>query len=156
MTQTERIADLLEETFEGKPYYGPSVVGALEDIPADVAARRPDRTAHSIWEIVVHLTAELDYARDVINGSAGPWIESETTWPVIPDTSEGSWQQAIRALKEANRALVRVVRGLDDRMLTEESHPARRPFYIVLHGTLQHGIYHAGQIALLKTLHGPG
>ena len=24
------------------------------------------------------------------------------------------------------------------------------PFYVTLHGTIQHGVYHAGQIALLK------
>ena len=24
------------------------------------------------------------------------------------------------------------------------------PFYVALHGTIQHGVYHAGQIALLK------
>lgn len=43
-------------------------------------ARKPPAGAHTIWEIVVHLTAELDYARTVIDGSPEPWIES--TMPV--------------------------------------------------------------------------
>ena len=151
-TEIERIADLMEETFDGKPYYGPSLVGALEDVTADLAARRPDSTAHNIWEIVLHLTAELYYACDVINGTAEPWIEGETTWRAVMDTSEDSWRQAIHSLKQANRALVRTVRALDDAVVTQEAQPSRRPFYVMLHGTLDHGIYHAGQIMLLKKL----
>jgi hypothetical protein len=60
MSEIARIAGLLEQTFEGQPYYGPSVLGALENVTAEVAARKPRWSAHSIWELVLHLTAELD------------------------------------------------------------------------------------------------
>jgi hypothetical protein len=49
MREIERIARLLEETFEGKPYYGPSVLGALENVTADIATLRPRWSAHGIW-----------------------------------------------------------------------------------------------------------
>ncbi len=149
MSEIERIGRLLEQTFEGKPYYGPSVLDALTGVRADVAVRQPPWSAHRIWDIVAHLTAELIYAREVIDGTAGPWIAGETTWPVLTDTSEAAWQKAINDLKKANRALVRAVKKLDDAVLDKKPIQVRGPFYVMLHGTLQHNIYHAGQISLL-------
>ena len=149
VSEIARIARLLEQTFEGKPYYGPSVLGALDNVTADVAARRPRWSAHSIWDLVAHLTAELDYARTVIEGTAGTWVEGETTWPAITETSNAAWQKAIQNLKKANRALVRAVKQLDDAILDKKPIRVRGPFYLMLHGTMQHNIYHAGQISLL-------
>jgi len=150
MSEIARIARLLEQTFEGKPYYGPSVLDTLVGIPATVATSKPDWSAHRIWDLVAHLTAELSYARAVIDGSAPAWIEGETTWPMITDTSETAWQQAISDLKKANRALVRAVKRLSDDVLDQKPMRVRGSFYLMLHGTIQHNIYHAGQISLLR------
>jgi uncharacterized damage-inducible protein DinB len=149
MSEIARIADLLEQTFEGTPYYGPSVLGAFENVTGEVAAQRPCWSAHSIWDLVAHLTGELDYAHAVIQGTAGPWVEGETTWPRIGDTSEAAWQEAIERLKKANRALVRAVRQLEESILDKEPIRVRGPYYLMLHGTMQHSIFHSGQISLL-------
>ena len=149
MSEITRIAALMEETFEGSPYYGDSVLGALEGVTAEVAGQRPSWSAHSIWELVAHLTAELDYARNVIEGTAGPWIEGETTWPAVPDRSRKAWAEAVAELKRANRSLVDLVKQLDVTVLERQPVRVRGPFYIMLHGTMQHSIFHAGQISLL-------
>jgi hypothetical protein len=149
MNEIERIARLLEQTFGGSAYYGPSVLGALEGVTAEIALLKPRWSAHSIWELVVHLTAELEYARDVIAGTAGPWVEGETTWPAVTETSGAAWQKAIQDLKKANRALVCAVKQLDDAILDEKPIRVQGPFYLMLHGTIQHNVYHAGQISLL-------
>lgn len=146
MSEIERITRLLKQTLEGKPYYGPSVLGALENVTAEVAAQKPLWSAHTIWDIVAHLTAELIYAREVVEAIAGPYGD---TWLAITNTSEEAWEQAIRDLKKANRALVRVVKKLDDDVLDQKPVRVRGPYYIMLHGTMQHNIYHAGQISLL-------
>ena len=150
MSETARIARLLQQTFEGPAYYGPSVLGALAGVDAATAARKPASGGHGIWEIVAHLTAELDYARAVIDGSPSAWVEGETTWPAVTDTSAAAWQTALRALKQANRSLVRRIEQLDDDILTRQPPVVSGPFYVTLHGHIQHGIYHAGQIVLLK------
>jgi len=149
MSEIARIARLLQQTFEGKPYYGPSVLGTLECVAADTAIERPCSSPHSIWDIAVHLTAELVYARALIEGTAEPWVEGETTWPAVSDTSEAAWQETIQELKRANRALVWAVKRLDNAILDQEPVGVRGPFYLTLHGTMQHSIYHAGQISLL-------
>jgi uncharacterized damage-inducible protein DinB len=148
-SEIARIAGLLRETFEGEPYYGPSVLGALEGVSAELACQRPLWSAHSIWELVAHLTAELRYACAVIGGTAGPWIEGETTWPPVRDHSQAMWQEALSELKNANRTLVRAVEQLADEVLDKQPVQVRGPYYVMLHGTIQHSIYHAGQISLL-------
>lgn len=149
MNEIDRIASLMEQIFGGDPYYGPSVLGTLENVTADLAIHKPLWSAHSIWELVSHLTAELNYARKVINGTAGPWIEGETTWPAITDKSEFAWKRAIKELIDANRELVHAVKQLDDSILNQQPPQVRGPYYLMLHGSMQHNIYHSGQISLL-------
>jgi hypothetical protein len=99
---------------------------------------------------VAHLTAELNYARTVIEGTdPGPWIDGHTTWPTITDTTEVAWVQALQNLKQTNRELVSAVSRLDDAILDKNPIRVPGPFYVMLHGTLQHNVYHAGQISLL-------
>ncbi len=150
MSEMARIIRLLKQTFEGKPYYGPSVLSSLAGATADLAARKPPGSAHSIWEIVAHLNQELIYACAVVQSTAGPWIEGKTTWPAITNTSDTAWQEALEDLKKANQALVLAVKQLDDAILDREAHRVRVPFYLMLHGTIQHNVYHAGQISLLR------
>lgn len=90
------------------------VLGALKPVTADLAILKPHRNEHSIWEIVAHLTAELNYARAVVEGTAGPWIEGQMTWPTITDTSEVAWREALVDLRQANRGLVSVVKQLQE------------------------------------------
>lgn len=149
MSEIERIVRLLEQTFQGRAYYGPSVLGSLKGITAEAALLKPRWSAHSIWELVAHVTAELNYAHDVIAGTAGPWVEGKTTWSAVSKTSDAAWRQAVQDLKKANRALARAVKQLDDAILDKKPIRVRGPFYLMLHGTIQHNVYHAGQISLL-------
>ncbi len=150
MREIERIARLLEQTFEGRAYYGPSVLDALKNVSAVIAGRKPDGGAHNIWELVAHLTAELHHARTLLEGSAVPWVEGHTTWPPLAATSEMEWEQAVSELMEANRAMVHAVEQLDDSVLDKQLTQVGRTYYVVLHGTIQHNAYHAGQTSLLK------
>ena len=140
MREMDRIARLLEQTVEGHPYYGPSLLRALTEV------RQP---GEKLWRIVAHLTAELEYARAVLEGTADPWVQGETTWPVVTDTSDEAWHDAIAKLTAASRALVRLVERLDDAVLGHELVRVHSTYYAMLHGTALHNAYHAEQISLL-------
>ena len=126
------------------------VLGALENVTVAAALLRPEGTANSIWNVISHLTAELRHANAVLDGAAELWIEGETTWPFVTDTSLTSWKQAVIELMETSRALVHRIGQLDDSVLDEPLAPVRATYYVMLHGTIQHNAYHAGQISLLK------
>lgn len=150
MSEIARIARLLERGFEGKAYFGPSVLTALDGITGELATRKTCPAVHNIWELVAHLTAELNYAHGVIEGTARLWIEGQTTWPAITDISEAAWRQAVEDLIQANRRLVTAISELDDAILDQSATVVGVPFYVMLHGIVQHNVYHAGQISLLK------
>jgi hypothetical protein len=149
MTEIARIAGLMQEVFEGHPYFGPSVMDVLTRVTAKEAAVKRRWMANSIWRIAVHLTAELRYAASVLDETAGPWVEGVTTWPRIRDKSRAAWQAAIDDLIDANRDLVERVKQLDDALLTRRPGTVRGSYHFMLHGTLQHNVFHAGELSMI-------
>lgn len=145
----ERIQGELKRAFEGEAWHGPAVLELLQDVTAEQAAARPIAGAHSIWELVLHITAwesvgcrrlELDRAE----------LSDEENFPPLGDASQAAWQQTIEALKNGHRKLRDAIDRLDESRLDEPILVGMRSVYITLHGVIQHDLYHAGQIAILK------
>jgi hypothetical protein len=137
MSEAARLAALFDGAFAGQAYYGPSLLSVLEHVTVHLAAK-PRTPAHSIWELVAHIMAEMDYASAAMAGTAGAWVEGQTTWPKITDTSETVWLQTLANLQEAHGRLVKQIASLDDEALNRTVAPINRPMYAMLHGVLQH------------------
>lgn len=148
--QTESLADLLERTFRGGAWHGPAVAEALAGVDAAAAARRPIAGAHTIWEIVRHLTVWNEVPRRRIDGERLVDLPAERDWPRVSEVSEPAWQAALAALEESHAALHARVRDLGDAQLDEPVAGSDPTVRGMLLGVLQHNAYHAGQIALLK------
>ncbi len=154
MIQTESLADLLERTFRGGAWHGPSVAEALAGVDAAAAALRPLAGAHTIWEIVRHLTVWNEVPRRRIDGERLVDLPAGLDWPPAPgattEASEAAWRAALVALEESHAALHARVRELSDAQLDEPVAGSDPTVRGMLLGVLQHDAYHAGQIALLK------
>jgi len=150
--ETSRIADQLRRAFDGEAWHGPAVLEILHGVTAADAAARPLPAGHNIWEIALHIAVWDDVAR---RRMAGKIVEPtpEEDWPPVPDTTAGAWERTQAHLKRTHEDLVRAVSDLPDARL-EERVPGKEPsyntLYYLLHGVVQHELYHAGQIALLK------
>lgn len=140
----------------GDPWHGPSTRALLEGVTAGDAAAHPVAGAHSIWELVRHMTA---WCQEAARRAAGGFrMEPEIgDWPAVTDTSDAAWQAAIRDLDAANEALVEAAARLSPealaRLVGEQRVPALGTGVTVsetLEGVVAHHAYHAGQIALLK------
>ncbi|MEX2115088.1 MAG: DinB family protein [Pirellulales bacterium] len=151
MSETSRIAKQLEKTFTGPAWHGPAVEQILDGVTAEVAARPSPAAIHSIWQIVDHMTFWEAAVRGWLAGDRTRPAD-EASWPTISDTSEGAWQATRQRLRETHQALVVDVAQLDDARLTERIFDDMPSLYAILHGVVQHNIYHAGQIALLKKI----
>ena len=57
MTEVQRIGDELQRSIEGDPWHGDSASAILRGVDARTAGARPPGGAHSIREIVRHMTA---------------------------------------------------------------------------------------------------
>jgi uncharacterized damage-inducible protein DinB len=149
MTEVERIADQLKRAYEGEAWHGPAVTEILEGITAQQAAARPIGGAHSIWEIVLHITAWEGAGRRRLAGERAELPDAED-WPDVGHTGEQAWKQAREALKRVHEELCSAVSALDESRLDQPIVAGMSSVYVTLHGVIQHSLYHAGQIALLK------
>lgn len=155
MRETERLADQLQRAHRGNAWHGPALDELLQDLTAAQAAARPLPQAHTIWEIVYHLTAWHDAVYRRLQGEA---VEPEGTadWPPVNDHSEGAWLEALAALQERQARLHAAILALRDGDLDLPVPDQPYTRYVMLHGLIQHDLYHAGQIALLrKAVTGP-
>jgi len=151
-TETSRIADQLRRAFEGEAWHGSSVLEILSGVNAASAAARPLPRSHRIWEIALHIAVWDDAARRRMAGEVVQPTPDED-WPAVVDTSSAAWERTLAHLKQTHEALVEAVRGCPDSRLAEKvtgKEPDYYTLYYMLHGIVQHELYHAGQIALLK------
>ena len=150
MGETRRLKSQIRRAFEGQAWHGPSVKELLSDVTAEQAARHPIAGAHSIWELALHIGAWENIARLRIKGEGQDTPTEEQDWPPVSDTSEEAWKATLAELERGNQALRDEVALLDDGQLDYVIPVHNYSIYFLLHGVVQHSLYHAGQIALLK------
>jgi len=146
-TEVSRIADQLHRAYRGPAWHGPSLKAILTEVTEDRAAIRPASGAHSIWEIVLHITAWLRIGRERLTAPEARIVSDEEDWP----EPGRSWTETLVALETEERALEEAILRFPDERLQERA-PAAEPqtFYVLLHGVVQHTLYHAGQIIVLN------
>jgi len=149
MTEIQRIVDQLNRAFAGEAWHGPAVMSILDGITAQQAAARPLHGAHSIWEIVLHIAAWERACRRRLAGDRAQLSGAED-WPKVAGTNEQAWGQAKEGLGQAHEELCKAVSETDEAQLDQPILEGMSSVYVTLHGVIQHSLYHAGQIALLK------
>jgi uncharacterized damage-inducible protein DinB len=154
MSQVESLADQLERAFRGGAWHGPAVAETLAGVDEAAAAARPVSGAHSIWEIVHHLTVWNDVPRRRLDGERLQNLPPERDWPPVADTSAGAWRAALAALEEAHATLHERVLDLTDGQLDDPVTGSDSTVRGTLFGVLQHNAYHAGQITTLRKASG--
>jgi uncharacterized damage-inducible protein DinB len=124
-------------------------------VTAPQAAAHVVPHVHTVWQLVLHLTAWKDEVRRRLSGAPAGEPEGGD-WPEVGATTPERWREALERLDAAHAALVAAVRELPDEKLFEHTKDGRAPSagtgvtnYVLLHGLAQHDAYHAGQIALL-------
>ena len=149
MSEIGRIQEQLKRAFEGPAWSGPSVLEVLDGVSASRAAKRPIKGAHSIWEITLHIGVWEEVVRRRALGEKYNPSDAED-WPAVRVKTPAAWTAAIKKLKAGHLALVDVVAAFDEARLDQPLVPGGSTGYVQFHGAVQHDLYHAGQIAVLK------
>jgi len=140
-------------------WHGAALDEVLADVSHDQALARPIPGAHSIWEIALHVTAWAEIALARVHGRRTGDPLPEEDWPPVPgsagsDPKFGSdpaaWHAARERLRESYRALATDARRLDEETIEAKVPGLEYSVSNLLHGVIEHGTYHGGQIALLK------
>jgi uncharacterized damage-inducible protein DinB len=152
VSELDRIRDQFRRAFDGEAWHGPSVLALLNGVAALQAAAHPIPGAHSIWELTIHIEAWERACLRRLNGDPAQ-LTDEEDWRPINDTSDAAWESTKQQLVDTHRELLDAITKTDESRLNEPIITSSTPFssvYVTLHGGVQHDLYHAGQIAMLK------
>jgi uncharacterized damage-inducible protein DinB len=150
MNELARIQDQIRRSLDGEAWHGPPLMELLAGVDAGIAVARPLPTAHTIWEILLHLSATAEVVLSRLRGEPRT-LSADEDWPTPPPAGdEAAWQAGVRRLEQIHRELIAELATLDESRLDAPVVPGFSTTYVTLHGLVQHDLYHAGQIALLK------
>ncbi|MGH9373574.1 MAG: DinB family protein [Vicinamibacterales bacterium] len=158
MTETEidRIIDALDREHSGDAWHGSPLTQILADIDHEQASARPFQGVHTIWELVLHVTAWKNEVRRRVDGGAAG-LPAEGDWPTPAAPGQETWREALDALDDSHGTLVAAITRLPDSRILAPTNDQRDretghgvSYYVMLHGIVQHDVYHSGQIALLR------
>jgi uncharacterized damage-inducible protein DinB len=149
------LIDELQKAFNGDAWHGNNTLSLLRSVNPEKAFAHPIPNAHSIAELVLHLTAWTEEVVDRINGeSAKEPLRGD--WPVAAIQSEAEWGLMVSDFEKANIKLIELVDKFVPsdwvRNIIDERNRALGTGVTnaqLLNGLIQHHAYHSGQIALL-------
>jgi uncharacterized damage-inducible protein DinB len=149
--EVARLADQIRRATQGHAWSGPSAVESFQGVSTAMAKAHPIPGAHSIWELVRHMTVWAEVARRRIAGEIVDPAADENFPPLSGDEHALDWEQDRALFFLAHEDLADAIEALDDgaldtRLVSRDNYT----IYITAHGVAQHVLYHTGQIALLK------
>ena len=149
MNAAKLILTVLDEGYEKKTWHGPNLKQSLKGVSVKMAAWRPGRNRHNIWEDTLH-AAYWKYAvrRRIEGQKRGSFALAGSNFFVRPEpgkNNEKAWK-ADRELLEREHRLLRaaVIKALKK--------PSDAKVLRMIYGVAMHDVYHAGQIRLLRRL----
>ena len=149
-----RIIDLLNTTYEGEEaWHGPSVVDVLRGVTPDMAGKRISPNTHSIAELVFHMTSWRIFCVKKMQGDATFDITTpDKDFGALPDKIDDfEWEALEMELSLSQEELINELDKRDDDEFLEDIVPGRDyTYYDMLHGIINHDMYHTGQIMILQ------
>lgn len=150
MDHPEHLATQIERTVTGPMWHGPALNDVLAGVTSERAAAHLVAGAHSIWEIVRHVIVWTEIARARLKGGRRGDPAPEEDWAPVSGAGPGDWKRTLDRLHSSHRELATDARRMDAAQLHVTLSGLDYSAAVRLHGVVEHGAYHGGQIALLK------
>jgi hypothetical protein len=99
----------------------------------------------------MHIAAWEAAALRSIEGQALA-VSDEENFGKAKKLATADWHDTLNRLKQGHLALLAAIAKMPDSRLREQVPGRDYDFYFLLHGLVQHALYHAGQIAILKKI----
>ena len=151
VNEVEHLADQHRRALEGGAWHGPAIREVLKGVTSKIAAARPLPDATRSGKSST--TSRLGTARVLgrLVGKPVDMSDPDTDWPPVRDSSAAAWKRSVKSMEATHAKLNKAISALTPKRLDQNVAPRRAiKLYHLIHGVIQHEIYHAGQIALLK------
>lgn len=141
------------EIYNGSPWYGETVEAKLNDVTDKNAFLQPVDVAHSVAEIISHMT----YWRKGLlshlegDGSFMPAVESHDNWVSVAVLETKGWRKILDDFTQSQKKITELLASQNDQFL-EKEYSIGSTFEYLIQGIIDHDVYHLGQIGLVKKL----
>jgi uncharacterized damage-inducible protein DinB len=149
MAERKRTLELLDRAYRAQAWHGPALLESLAGVSAAMAARRVVKGAHTIWELVDHLGSWNAIVAERLAGRT-PTVTPELNFPKMPRATGAAWKKSLARLAASQRKFRTAVAKFPASQLGRIRPGTKTSWNVLIHGQIQHQLYHAGQIALLR------
>ena len=151
-SQLKPIIENLIECFDGKPWYGISVMKKLNAVPWQ-KVNENRYGSKSIAVLVQHIINWRIFCLKKLQGDVeyDLLIDGPTDWTAIQITSKKEWEGLKTSLEETQTEILAILNTASDSLLKQQVPGKSYTFHVILNSIAQHDIYHLGQIAMLNS-----
>lgn len=151
-TEIQKIIALLQDAYNGDPWFGRSVKSLIADVKEENVFEKPN-DQHSILEMLWHMILWREF---IINSfgedQKPPEYFEENDWRNLDHTDTTLWEKGWRRLDETQTQLIETLLLQQDSIL-ETTVPGRNYiFKKMLYGIIAHDIYHVAQITYVNKM----
>ena len=142
----------LESIYDGRPWYGDSLLHKLEQIGPKEAFATPAPGIHSVAQLTAHILSGRRVLGERLKGKADFKVEinSAEDWPSQKDLQKKAWEKILSELADNQRELLELLSAETDELLAK-TYDDKHNFRFLIEGIIEHDIYHTGQIGLLES-----
>jgi len=153
MTQLEHIIHNLKESFDGKPWYGISMMEKLNAIPWEIV-NDEKYESKSIAVLVQHIINWRIFLLKKLEGDTyyDLKIDSPEDWTETYIKTADQWEVLKAKLVESQENLLEKLSRATSELLEKQVPGKKYTFLPILTSISQHDIYHLGQIAMLNSM----
>ncbi|MEO1011667.1 MAG: DinB family protein [Bacteroidota bacterium] len=152
-TRLDQIVHDLESCFDGRPWYGDSVMKKLNGVPW----QKVNETVYGEKSIAVLVQHIINWRVFVLKKLQGDVeydliIDGPNDWSPIHIADQKGWEDLLNRLRGTQHSILELLSKNTDALLDKNVPGKAYTFGDVLPSLTQHDIYHLGQIAMLNTL----
>ena len=146
----------LDMAFDVRSWHGTNLLGSLRGLDLDTVIWRPQPGRHNIAELAVHAAYwKYRVVRLLTSGNALSFdLAGSDFFARSGKLTAAEWRADIDLLKSWHRRLHDAVAAFPVERLDDDTNGGRFTFSEVICGAAAHDLYHAGQIQLIKRMHG--
>jgi uncharacterized damage-inducible protein DinB len=145
------LAAQLKDAFEGDPWFGRSVLALLNEVTEEIAFEKLNGQ-HSIVELIWHMINWKEFAINCLHPDRDRNLHyfEENDWKELDLSDKSLFQKGIKEIQKIQDDFIKILQEQRDQILETMVPERAYTFRKILHGVLQHDIYHLGQIAYIK------
>ena len=150
-SRKEFVVDQLKRAHLTDAWHGLSLSEILKGITVHQGAAKPLKNCHSIWELVLHIEAWNRLIEARIKKKRLEKMTVKLDWPSVPkNKTAATWQNSLKKMHRSVASLYGFIEKSNESILDRSVAGKSYNVEHMMHGVVQHNLYHAGQIALLK------